>query len=289
MKPTAPQQARPHAFPTRSNPTREWDYIRVTQFQHPAGEGTCRYDDEHTLSLSLVSRPVQMLQRQAGKTYSGLYGKGDFSITPANTPLFVRWESDDNYLQIRLNAQFLQSVARETFDRDSDRLELIPAFRTRNPQIEVVGMMLLGELQQDTANRLYVDSLANVLAVHLLRQHATTQPQLPVYEGGLPQHQLRQVLEYIDTDLAADIKLSDLASLLDMSPFHFSRLFKQSVGMSPYQYLIHQRIDRAKQLLTQTDRLITDIALQCGFNSHSHLSKQFRQLTGTTPKAYRSQ
>ncbi|PPT06721.1 AraC family transcriptional regulator [Geitlerinema sp. FC II] len=261
----------------------------MTQFQHPAGEGTCRYDDEHTLSLSLVSRPVQMLQRQAGKTYSGLYGKGDFSITPANTPLFVRWESDDNYLQIRLNAQFLQSVARETFDRDSDRLELIPAFRTRNPQIEVVGMMLLGELQQDTANRLYVDSLANVLAVHLLRQHATTQPQLPVYEGGLPQHQLRQVLEYIDTDLAADIKLSDLASLLDMSPFHFSRLFKQSVGMSPYQYLIHQRIDRAKQLLTQTDRLITDIALQCGFNSHSHLSKQFRQLTGTTPKAYRSQ
>ena len=58
--------------------------------------------------------------------------------------------------------------------------------------------------------------------------------------------------------------------------------------MSPYQYLIQQRVERAKQLLKQTDHFIADIALDCGFNSHSHLSKQFRQLTGMTPKAYRA-
>ncbi|MEO0708429.1 MAG: helix-turn-helix transcriptional regulator, partial [Cyanobacteria bacterium J06649_5] len=76
--------------------------------------------------------------------------------------------------------------------------------------------------------------------------------------------------------------------LLDMSQFHFSRLFKQSLGISPYQYLLQQRVECAKQLLKNTDRLITDIAFTCGFNSHSHLSKQFKQLTGMTPKAYRS-
>ena len=76
--------------------------------------------------------------------------------------------------------------------------------------------------------------------------------------------------------LAQDIKLADLAALLNMSQFHFSHLFKQAIGITPYQYLLQQRIERAKQLLKESDRSIMDIAFLCGFNSHSHLSKQFR-------------
>ncbi|MEO1377517.1 MAG: AraC family transcriptional regulator [Cyanobacteria bacterium J06635_10] len=263
--------------------------IRVEQFQHPAGEGNCHFHNEHTISLSLAPRPVCLLQVQAGKTYTGMYGRGDMSITPANTPFFARWESDDNYLQIRVKTQFIESVARETLEQDPVSIELIPEFRTRNPQIEAVGIMLLTELQQQNpGNGLYIDSLANVLAVNLLRQHAAIKPQLTTYEGGLPLHQLQQILDYIDAHLDKEIKLADLARLLDISQFHFSHLFKQSIGMSPYQYLIQQRVERAKQLLKQKERLITDIALECGFSSHSHLSKKFRQFTGMTPKAYRA-
>ncbi len=97
-----------------------------------------------------------------------------------------------------------------------------------------------------------------------------------------------QVLDYIDAHLGQNLKLENLAQLLDMSQFHFSRLFKQSMGLAPYQYLTQQRVERAKQLLKQTDQSIVDIALHCGFNSHSHLSKKFRQITGMTPKAYRT-
>lgn len=210
-------------------------------------------------------------------------------ITPADTPLFVRWEGDEDCLQIQLTDEFVKEVARETVIGDSDHLSLMPTFQAHNPQLESISQMLLNEYQQGSlANQLYLDSLTNVLTVTLLREHTITQPQLAVYEGGLPQYQLRRILEYIDAHLDQDIKLVDLAGLLDMSQFHFSRLFKQSVGISPYQYLIQQRVERAKQLLKQTDRLITDIALDCGFSSHSHLSKQFRQLTGVTPKAFRS-
>jgi AraC family transcriptional regulator len=95
-------------------------------------------------------------------------------------------------------------------------------------------------------------------------------------------------LDYINEYLGQDIKLTDLAALVDMSQFHFSHRFKQAIGVSPYQYLLQQRVERAKQLLKQTERSIVDIALECGFSSHSHLSKQFRQLTGITPKAYRA-
>ncbi len=127
-----------------------------------------------------------------------------------------------------------------------------------------------------------------MLAVHLLRQYVTTKPHVSIYEGGLSQRQLIQVLDYINDHLHQDIKLADLAALLNISQFHCSHLFKQTIATTPYQYLLNQRIERAKQLLKQTGQSIVDIALLCGFNSHSHLAKQFRQLTGMTPKTYRT-
>jgi AraC family transcriptional regulator len=169
------------------------------------------------------------------------------------------------------------------------RIPILPQFRTRDPQLEAIGMMLLAELQQDNlGGKLYIESLSNILAVHLLRQYTASKPALPIYEGSLPQHQLVKVLDYIHDYLDQEIKLADLAALLAMSQFHFSHLFKQSIGTSPHQYLLQQRVERAKQLLKHTDQSIMDIAFACGFSSHSHLSKQFRQLTGTTPKAYRA-
>jgi len=276
------------SLPILSSRNQGWENILVEQFQHPAGEGRTCYSDEHAIYLSLAPRPVRLLQTQADKTRTGLYAKGDFCITPAKMPFFARWESDDRFLQLRIASRFIQSVAGEALAMNPDRLELMPEFRIRDPQLETIGMMLLAELQQENSgSRLYIESLANVLAVHLLRQYATAKPQMTIYEGGLPQRQLLQVLDYIHEHLHQDIKLADLADLLGISQFHFSHLFKQSLGTSPYQYLLGQRIERAKQLLKQTDRSIIEIALMCGFNSHSRLGKQFRQLTGMTPKAYR--
>lgn len=100
--------------------------------------------------------------------------------------------------------------------------------------------------------------------------------------------QLRRVTDYINENLAQDLQLADLSELLEMSQFHFSRLFKQSMAMSPHQYLIQQRLERAKQLLKATNKSVMDIALQCGFSSHSHLGKLFRQHVGVSPKIYRA-
>ena len=260
--------------------------IQVENFQSPPGECHSLMKDEHVLFMSLNARPIQYLQSQDGKTNTGLFRKGDLMLVPADSPVFTRWQGDEDCLQICLSDRFLRHVAQEALDKGSS-LQLQPTFQMRDPQLEAIATMLLTESQQGDMNSLYRDSLANVLAVNLLRSHATTRPSVPTYDGGLPPNQLSQILDYIEAHLDQEIKLEKLARLLDISQFHFSRLFKQSIGLSPYQYLIQQRVERAKHLLKSSDSLIVDIALECGFNSHSHLSKQFRQLTGTTPKAYR--
>jgi AraC family transcriptional regulator len=289
MKPISSHQIVCSSQPLFSSQTQGWDNILVEEFHHPAGEGKMLYLNDHVICLSLAPRPVRLLQIQGDKSYTGFYGKGDFCITPAEAPFFARWESDDRLLQIRIASRFIEQVAGEALAMNPDQLEVIPEFRTRDPQLEAIAMLLMSELKQGNLGaRLYIDSLANVLAVRLLRQYSVSKPHLSVYEGGLPQRQLLQVSEYIHEHLNQNIKLADLAELIGMSQFHFSHQFKQASGTSPHQYLLQQRIEQAKLLLKQSDRSIVDIALECGFNSHSHLSKTFRQLTGITPKAYRA-
>ncbi|MBT9316875.1 helix-turn-helix domain-containing protein [Leptothoe spongobia] len=261
--------------------------IQIEQLRFPPGEADFHAEASHTLFVNLTSRPQSYLQKQDGKTHTGLYRRGDMLITPANTPLFVRWEGAENCLQIQLPASFLKQVAEETLGKNGDRLTLVPTFQSRQQQLESISTLLLAEVQQRQPSGLYLDSLANLLAVQLLRNYGTTSTQLPTYEGGLPTLQLNQVLDYIDAGLAGEIKLADLAGLLNMSPFHFGRMFKQSMGISPHQYVIQQRLERAKHLLKHSDQAIIDIALECGFNSHSHLSKQFRKVMGVSPRTFR--
>jgi AraC family transcriptional regulator len=286
MKPPAIHSPETTCSPLRSSQDQGWENLLVEQFKHPSGECGTHDQTNHAICISLAPRPVQFFQRKGGRTHTSLYGKGDISITPAEMPFFARWEGEDQYLQIRIASKFIQRVAREMLDRDVD--ELIPEFRIRDRHLESIGMMLFTELQQNhPGSQLYIESLSNVLAVHLLRQYSAAKPQFSIYQGGLPQRQLLRVLDYIHEHLHQEIRLADLAALLEISPFHFSHGFKQSIGIAPYQYLLQQRIERAKQLLKESDHSITDIALMCGFNSHSHLSKQFRQATGMTPTTYR--
>ncbi len=159
----------------------------------------------------------------------------------------------------------------------------------RDPQLEQVLQLLRAELHEGDSwvGQLYVESLANVLAVNLLREYSTANPRVAVYEGGLGDRKIMQISDYIHAHLDQSIKLADLAEVAGISQFHFSRLFKQSMGITPYQYLIQQRVEQARQLLPLTKRAIAEIALQCGFNSQSHFTKHFKDATGMTPNNYR--
>ena len=276
--------------PIISSQSLGWEPLLVEEFQQPpGGMDIPEAGEEHSIALCLAPRPHRIHQIVDGRRYTGLYSKGDISITPANIPSSYRAEGNDRYLNLQIPTKLLRTVAEQATEVDFDRLELVTEFRVRDPQLEQTLMLLRAELHKGGGwvGQLYVESLANLLAVHLIREYSTVKPRVAIYEGGLGDGKLLQVSEYINTYLDQEVKLADLAAVAGVSQFHFSRLFKQSMGISPHKYLLQQRVERAKQLLKNSKLAIAEIALQCGFNSQSHLGKYFREFTGVTPSSYR--
>ncbi len=206
-------------------------------------------------------------------------------IIPAYTPHKSNWKvkEEANFTLLLLEPGYLAQMAYESVN--SDRVELLPTFAKHDAIIHQIGSLLQAELEAEGANsRLFVDGLTTALSAHLLRQYCTVQQILRDYQGGLPKYKLQQAINYIQAHLAEDISLEAIAAELDMSRYYFCRLFKQSTGISPYQYVIQCRIDRAKALLLQGQQSIADVALQVGFTSQSHFTKHFKRLVGATPK-----
>jgi AraC family transcriptional regulator len=114
-----------------------------------------------------------------------------------------------------------------------------------------------------------------------------TSPTLEFKNRGSTRTQLQQVLDYIYTHIDRDLSLIELAKVINLSPTYFASAFKQAIGISPHQYVIQQRVEQAKLMLSKTDLAIADIALQVGFSSQSHLTQQFKRITGMTPKQIR--
>ncbi|WP_026732489.1 AraC family transcriptional regulator [Fischerella sp. PCC 9605] len=241
----------------------------------------------HLLALQL-SDGTRQVSRIDGREYDGPLLQGEMLLIPAEVPLFGAWETTDESLIFIIDPTFIRRIALETNCLNPDQIELISVLKTHDPQIASIALSMQNEMQQKRwGSRLYLDSLANILAIHLLRNYISRPGKFREYTGGLTYFKLRQVLDYISVHLEQDIKLTDLAEIADISQCYFALLFKQSMGVTPWQYVMQQRIERAKDLLKQRDRSIANIAFLCGFSSQSHFTQQFRKLTGVTPKKYR--
>lgn len=243
----------------------------------------------HTLCL-MLSQGARQVTRFNGREFDGAQQQGDFWLMPAGLPSFFHWESTDESLMFIIDPAFLYQIAAETNCANPDKVELLDFAYRQDLQIDAIARFFYQEMQQDNiGGRLYTESLANLFAIHLLRHYCAFKPVLRQYQGGLTQHGLQQVLDYIHTHLEQDISLKKLANIAGVSKYYFIKLFKRSMGTTPHQYLIQQRVEQAKRLLKQSNLSINEIALQCGFTGQSHLTKTFQDAVGATPKAYRQQ
>ena len=184
-----------------------------------------------------------------------------------------------------LSVTVAPSFVRDILSRTSLPLTLAPDLACEDPVLVNAARGIGEEIQgRSPLSGLLVESYISTIFVQLLRR----QRYIPsVRKGGLAPASLNKVLEKIDEDLTLDLSLSQLAGLAGLSIPHFCRAFKQTLGYPPYAFIVHRRIDRAKEYLRHSSMTVTEIAFACGFSNSSHFSNAFRREVGMTPVAYR--
>ena len=268
----------------------DWTGINAQYHRQPAWQSpeACHVHHIIVVVMHTPNAPVQSTRTIAGNNQQEQLVTGICAIIPADAAHHSTWDREAAFMLLNLEPSYLAQIAHETVD--SDRVELIPQFATLEPTISGIGFALKTELETGgTGGKLYAESATTLLATHLLQHYCTRVQTLPNHAGGLPKYKLREAIAYIQEHLGEEITLEAIATQLNMSQYYFCHLFKQSMGISPYQYVLQQRINKAKQLLKQRQLTITDVALECGFANQTHFTKYFRKLTGATPKNYREQ
>jgi AraC family transcriptional regulator len=252
----------------------------------PAAELSLPANTNHTLIL--FAHPAEELElRYEGVKRQTPPPAGSISLVPAGCPTRWRFSGHKESLHIDLEPGLVGRVA-ESFDLDPARLTVPPLDGLDLPHLRTAMLAVDAELTAGgIGGRLVAESLANVMAVQLLRHFAPASVTTPPPGGVLPREKLRAVVDYIHAHLGAEVSLDELAAVAHLSPYHFARLFKNSTGLPPHQYVIARRVERAKELLRGRVRpALAEVAAEVGFADQSHFTRHFRRLVGVTPKRF---
>ena len=218
---------------------------------------------------------------------SSTMSPGQAHVGDGRLPLWVRCAASPAFFAFAMDEAFVSETCQSTFDGAAD-YALRTSIGVEDPvlaRISALGQLELS--QRGAGGRLYVESLGVALAVHLLRKYGVSDRRTSVHRGGLAPAQLRRVIEYIDANIGAELSLAELASVAGLSPHHFGQAFKAVTGRPPHRYVIEKRVHRARDLLYDAKIPIAEIAHAVGFSSQSHLTINFRRMTGVTPARFR--
>jgi AraC family transcriptional regulator len=241
---------------------------------------------DEALIYTHVGAAAKLSCRRNGRRYSGTFVHGDIDITPARVP--VRWEihdRNDNGLILSLPQALLSAVAAQS-GLDPARVEIRDQFQTRDPELEALIWAMQRELElRSPSGRLYMDGLTLAVASRLVAQHSSVAKRGAERREGLDGRRLKQVLSFIEDQLAEDLSLEKIAAVAGFSASHLKTLFRVSMGMPVHQYVIQRRVERAKTLLMQDGLSMAEIALAAGFAHQSHMARHMRRVLGMPPQA----
>ena len=270
--------------PVLSSQQAEWKGVHFEYHRQPIHATPDYAFPVHTISIGLSYESTEF---KANRRVYKNFCPGNVAICPAHESLSTEAYGNAEFIVMSLQPDRLALIT----DRDFDALqiELMSQVVGHDPLIYHMGLELKRELEfSGSDSQLYAESMATALATHLLRRYATRKAIIKPYSGRLPPHKLKTAIAYIHDHLDQPISLGDMATIVQMSPHYFASLFKQSIGIAPYQYVTQCRIERAKQLLARPELSIVEICHQVGFQNQSHFTKVFREHMNITPKAYRN-
>jgi AraC family transcriptional regulator len=272
--------------PSLSSARSPWEDVLLERHIHGPHSADRHQHLSHFICL-LLSDPVPISWQSQGKQGKKTMGPGSVLLVSRGTEDSVFFPGAVRRVLLNLEPSLLK---RAYPDIDTGRdVEFIDQWGVSDPQIEFILRALEADLEAGIpAGGLFGESLLCALAVHLQNRYAVTRPPIPQLRNGLPRARLNRVIEFIDANLDGEIGLSALAETAGMSAHYFSELFKQSVHLSPHQFVLRRRIDRARTLLNDPAMTVFEAAVRSGFADQSHFTKMFRRVVGVTPTAYRA-
>lgn len=265
-----------------SSAGRAWNGLSADFIHIPRGLVHVPGGAMHRLGMHF-GPPVKADCRCGGKRSRRVQKAGDIDIVPAGVDGVWEDDADCRILRLSLQPSLIVRVAGE-LGRDAARVELRPQMQVRDTRLEAIGWAIKADLEAEIpSDPLYIDLLANALAVRLIE----TATGNPTSEGRsvpkLSARQLRLLTEYIETHLDQSLYLADLASVAGLSATRLKLLFKNSIGLPVHQYVIRRRVEHARALMTTTRMPASEIALAAGFAHQSHMAATMRRLLGQTP------
>jgi AraC family transcriptional regulator len=214
---------------------------------------------------------------------------GDVSLLTRAVDSHWVWSRDIEVVHVYLTQEELARTCREMYERDVQDIELHDVVKADDPMIHRTAMQIADEAAHGGAGSpLLVDSLTCQLAVHILRRHAHVLFRETSAEDGLTFRQLRTVRDHVQEHLRDKLSLAELAAAVSLSRYHFARRFRKSTGTTPHEFVMRQRIERAKTMLRRTSTPLLDVAYSCGFADQSHMTRAFSQRVGVTPGRLRA-
>jgi AraC family transcriptional regulator len=257
--------------------------MRVELFQ-PESVTEPRHWVRHDQAFAMMMGPGSIewgSRRSAMEKFD--YAAGDLALCDRHVGEWVGLMATP-HLQLGISDAPLMAAS----DGAYGEVELRPHRKFADPRLGALVAAAHAEMVAGfSSGRLFLDSIEQAMAIALVNGHAVRHRPVQMYKGGLGSARLRRIKELVHAKMEDDLSLDEMAQSIGLSTAHFARMFRKSTGETPHQFVLRQRVERAKAMLRAPGARVLDVAVACGFKTQQHFAQVFCDVCGVSPTQYR--
>jgi AraC family transcriptional regulator len=272
-----------------------WQEIRASIFALPSSMGTLNVPSvSEPVLIWITSGGAEIQERENnGPWITSRVKKRPFFLTMAGSPYDCRWKTLTSepfeFMLVLVELPFLQRALKEVFGADAINAQLQDVSGFTDVALSSLVEQLHSELMRRKASLLFMQGIAPAIAIYLARNYAVTVKKSHSRSPSIPGYKLQRIADWMTQHVVENFDLARLAALVGLSKYHFHRLFKSAMGVSPLHYHTNLRMELARRLLRETKKSIVAVALEIGYSNPSYFAQLFRRQTGLSPSDYRRQ